>query len=143
MPVALCVGINYGQGPLFLAPLPLRSVTGMLPFAKLAIPKATGIPLVPFHLVAANFFPWITLDEWSLTVTNALKEHLLLETCGFADPVKHISSLVALLQPEWLIFHGVGCCVPSLGMKVRNALYRETIFCDNLSGPPTSNAIVY
>jgi hypothetical protein len=142
MPVALCVGINYIQSKTYTIGQALVHVTGMYDNATKAIKTATGASPKPFHLVAANFFPWVTEGSWSHAIDangkrgiNSLHEMLLLETCGFDDPVSHVRSLADILRPKWLIFHGVDNCVPMLGNTVRKLLRHEAIFCDNLAPP--------
>lgn len=140
LPVALCVGVNYTQWKSFGGSQPLVDKTYMYPKATQAISKAIGGSTGQFHLVAANFFPWVTVGIWSHATDasgkheiNSLHEMLLLETCGFDDPVSHVRSLAEILRPQWLLFHGVDNCVPSLGNTVRKLLCREAIFCDNIS----------
>lgn len=132
LPVALCVGINYIQKPTYSPGLALRSDTEM----RKAVAKVLNCKESSFHLVAANFFPWVTVGQWAKATGsgfNSLQELLVVETCGFDEPVAHIRTLAEQIDPEWIIFHGVDNCVPSLGIKVRNILRREVIFCDNIS----------
>ena len=136
LPVVVCVGINYIQKPTYTRRIKLVDDTGMHAITSQVISEVIGKPSGDFQLVAANFFPWVTVGTWAKatgTAFNALHEMLLLETCGFDDPVSHVRSLAEVLRPKWLIFHGVDNCVPSLGNTVRKLLRREAIFCDNIS----------
>lgn len=136
LPVALCVGINYTQWTGFGGSQLLVDRTNMYTKTTQAITDATAVAPGQFHLIAANFFPWVTVKGWGIATGksfNSLHEMLLLETCGFDDPARHIQSLADLLRPKWLIFHGADNCVPSLGSMVRKLLRREVICCDNIS----------
>lgn len=145
LPVMLCVGINYGQDARYLRRLqPLQDNTGMrtnlISAFKLsghAIPKS-------FHLVAANFFPWITRVNWQDLALNCLHSALLLRAFGYSDPTTHMSNLVALIDPEWLVFHGVGNSVPVLSLQMLNQFggtRPSVLLCDNLGRPVSKNSV--
>jgi hypothetical protein len=60
------------------------------------------------NLVFANFFPWITNQQWS--DLSVLEQVVLLQSHGYANPIEVIGSLFSRLQPHLLavIFHGGG-----------------------------------
>lgn len=145
LPVMLCVGINYGQDSSYLKRLqPLKDKTGMrsnlisaLKLSDQTVPKS-------FHLVAANFFPWITPVTWQELALNCLHSALLLRAFGYSDPTKHLNGLAALLQPEWLVFHGVGNSVPVLGLQMLSQLgdtRQSVLLCDNLGRHVSKNSV--
>jgi len=117
---------------------------------------ASPLPPQPdFHLVATNFFPWVTRRPWSELGTkgknplNTIEEALLLYCFGDANPVNRISKLIAKIKPCAALFHGANNCVPTLGAEVvrrrgagEGAPYWA--FSDNLAPPqnPPCNAVV-
>ncbi len=158
LPVVLAVGINYGQGGRYLRrPVPLLDRTGMRPKLskvqhKLADTDCPARSLKePFHLVAANFFPWITPLPWSAYSFNSIEEAALLFCCGHSDPEQYILELMRAVLPSAVVFHGANNVVPYMGTSVVRRhlagsypLHFETIFSDNLAGsyqPGISNAI--
>ncbi|MCW1913001.1 hypothetical protein OJ996_05430 [Luteolibacter sp. GHJ8] len=158
LPVVLAVGINYGQGKGYLnSPVPTVDRTGMR--SKLQKPaqllasqncEARGLD-EPFHLVAANFFPWITSEPWSSYNFNSIEEAALVSCCGYSDPHQYILDLIALIKPAAVVFHGANNAVPYMGAEVvRRSLAAnhssgfEVVFSDNLAGsyqPGVWNAI--
>jgi hypothetical protein len=144
LPVVMCVGINYGQGKDYLKPQPMHAITGMRTNLNSAF-KLAGYPSPdPFHLVAANFFPWITSISWQELAANCLHSALLLHAFGYSDPASHLNRLVSLLQPEWLVFHGVGNSVPVLSLQMLNQLgdaQPAVLFCDNLGRHVSKNSV--
>ena len=155
LPVVLAVGINYGQGPHYLSnrvPIcdntKMRARLGMvLAFLSNNACPAKEVPLKePFHLVAANFFPWITERDWSLFGFNCLEEATLIHCCGHFSPTDYVRDLMSRIQPDTVVFHGDENAVPYLGGCVSRTILApigfEVIFCDNLAnGVGISNAI--
>ncbi len=159
LPTVLAVGINYGQGCHYANNLPkLIEETGLLSRTKkvLEVLKIEGCceqlpdPKKTFHLVSANFFPWITYNSWgALGFLNAIEEAMLLKCAGHEDPEVYISELIDRVNPDAVMFHGANNIVPSLGLRVSKAQNypesdRSFILCDNLAPPGTkiSNALV-
>jgi len=181
-PVVLAVGINYGQmgshnylDPL-LFPNPPWDPTEMRTkldkvFATLrdetetkCVPPNFPDPL-EYHLVATNFFPWITQKSWSKCGFNFIEEMLLIYCHGFSDPFAHIEKICQRLLVETLkgekklkalVFHGAKNAVPCLGaefLRTRMAeIWKkiapedrpEIVFCDNLApsrNPNITNAV--
>ena len=172
LPVVLAVGINYGQGDKYLkGGVGLWDKTmmrGKLDRAIKVIADETRKPCVHpsfpkperYHLVATNFFPWITHKSWRACKFNSIEEMLLIYCHGFSDPFAHIEKICQKVQEEpakeekkmaGLVFHGADNAVPLLGaefLRTRTASeWQETrpdiIFCDNLarSGAPIRNAV--
>jgi hypothetical protein len=143
LPVVLCVGINYGQfkgakgRPGFARSPFLIDSTGMPSEVSKAFSLSPAKLPNSCHLIAANFFPWITNIRWEEAIDeSSIKEALLMRFCGYEDPIKIISDLINEVEPEFLVFHGANNCVPSLGTivnRVSKWKQRVTIFCDNLS----------
>ncbi|MFA5265978.1 MAG: hypothetical protein WC378_19325 [Opitutaceae bacterium] len=118
--------------------------------------------LSKFHLVAVNFFPWITRKEWTDKIKlNAIAEAMVLRCYGFDHPAARIADLVELIghsspgSPNcagvvpFVVFHGAGCAVPYLGVETVRILlspasiHSNYVFCDNLSRPlPPRNTAV-
>lgn len=132
LPVVLVAGINYGQqsGHDYVAAPPgLYDHSAMRP----RLENAVGL-LVPFgcaeltgedyHLVAANFFPWITRDPWTLAAPNCITEQLLVRYFGWPSPLGFIALLIQQLQIAsrrckhgltHIVFHGANNAVPGFG----------------------------
>lgn len=150
-PVVLCVGINYSQfkgpkgGVSHAGKTYLHTKTGMRANVASAFNKAgKGIP-AEYHLIASNFFPWITDQAWTSTCTNRGAEAMLFHCCGYSNPVAVIGSLMNQIQPEWVLLHGVNSCAPILGIQaLAYASLNNTtaLVCDNLGWHRTMNAIV-
>ncbi len=168
--VVVAVGINYGQGPRYLNQnhrVLLCDRTQMRPRLTVAAeaislncegPCPTApLPREGFHLVAFNFFPWITGQTWSNYNFNAIEEALLLHCCGWSDPLAHLADLLGKLgnAVTHLVFHGANNAVPLLGTafvrQYPELLERrdqsipsvQVILCDNLARPslPVANAV--
>ena len=164
--VVVAVGINYGQGPEYLdQPVPWRDATLM----RTRLDKAAGAVqaadsedcphmglLEAFHLVAGNFFPWITTNAWADHGFNGIEEALLLYCHGFADPHLYLAALLQEIGAEvtHLFFHGTNTPVPLLGTKFvqrhgdllapkNRPVDTQVIFCDNLARPslPVANSV--
>lgn len=118
----------------------------------------TQLPIVtpkPFHLVAVNYFPWITRSEWGAIGLNSIAESLALRCWGYSNPAAHIAELILKLSEypsnvrnvPFVVFHGAQNAVPYLALETMRALspthYTNYIFTDNLSRSwkPT-NAVV-
>lgn len=146
--VALCVGINYGQGVYYLKdqlltePKDLKAMRRNLSSVLGMVNK----PTPNFHLIAANFFPWISQAAWGSIAASVVDEAVALRACGYNDPVSVISTLVRQIQPEYLIFHGIGNCVPILGLQVLRATGHGSqatcLFTGNLAYATTANYIL-
>ena len=106
----------------------------------------------PFHLVAVNYFPWLTNDAWGDIGLNAIAESLVLRCWGFDHPEAHIADLIAMISENdrgtegfvgkipLVIFHGANNAVPYLALDtIRRAglwgtgLFTNNIFSDNLA----------
>jgi hypothetical protein len=159
LPIVLVVGINYGQGCQYACnPTLLVEDTRMLSRTMKVLKSLSAdgcskrlAPLEQsFHLVSANFFPWITYSSWGESgFLNSIEESILLECVGYEDPVDHVSGLIDRVKPDAVIFHGANNIVPYLGIKVSktpSSLGSDSSFilCDNLAPPGTkiSNALV-
>jgi len=158
LPVVLAVGINYGQmgASNYLAtPVPLWDQTGMRPRLDQAVAlieskteKNCAHPPFPkpgrYHLVATNFFPWITQNSWLSYNFNAIEETLLIGCHGFCDPFTHIEAICEAIgaKLQGVVFHGANNAVPYMGAdflrtrmaKKWKAERPDIIFCDNLGG---------
>jgi hypothetical protein len=160
LPVVIAVGINYGQGAAYLTnKVRWRDSTQMRSRLNKAgkIIQGPGTDDCPFarfrknkfHLVAGNFFPWITTCSWDTHGFNGIEGPLLLHCHGFRDP---FASLAALLtsaigkEVSHLFFHGTNTPVAQLGVdfirlhgSLLNPASRSTsiqvVFCDNLARP--------
>ena len=173
LPVVVAIGINYGQGGKYLRPSFIKGVldeTEMRPrFANAAaqIGKAEckTASLQRYHLVAANFFPWITAVNWLEHGFNAIEEALFIRCFGYSDPIKPLIDLIVTAIDEaqhakesrsyWLIFHGAQNAVPYMAFDLLTAMQKhkdwvsrmgpnlqEIVFSDNLAyPPPVSNAV--
>lgn len=156
LPVVLAVGINYGQGNYYISnTVPIfDKKMNMRPRLNLALDHLTGSECTTklqelggaFHLVAANFFPWVTTKAWSAFQFNGIEEATLIHCCGHQSPTDYIQDLIDRIAPVTVVFHGANNAVPYLG----GCVYREalepfdldTIFCDNLAhGRGMSNSI--
>lgn len=160
--VVLAIGINYGQmgnHNYLTTPVPICDKTGMRPklqaVSQILEDKCVGCfgSKLPknFHLVVANFFPWITQRRWG--AFNSIEETLLLRCHGFNDPHALLDDLITQLDRDLicLVFHGANNAVPILGAEFvsgRSASLRglspRIVFCDNLApnaGNGPSNAI--
>lgn len=158
LPIVIAVGINYGQGAGYLkGGVPTFAPTGLLPKLKRVYQSLAGSSCSardldePFHLVAANFFPWITSQPWASYNFNCIEEAALLFCCGHADPQEYILELIRRINPVAVVFHGANNSVPFMGAEVvRRSIAEdpsptfEVVFSDNLAGsfqPGVSNAI--
>ncbi len=163
LPVVLAVGINYGQGANYLAnPSLVWNSTRMrarldqaVALAESTTEKNCAHPPFPkpgrYHLVATNFFPWITQESWSDYGFNSIEEMLLIHCHGFRDPFAHIEAICRRLEKELygLVLHGAKNAVPLLGAEfLRTCMaseWRENgpdiVFCDNLA--PSQNPKIY
>jgi hypothetical protein len=138
-PVVLCVGINYGQQggrKNYCKGQGLCDATGMRKNLQSALNLANvTISLGQSHLVAANFFPWITLKSWQNVAPNCLVSALLLRSFGFEDPGSAMASLIDRIGPSCLVFHGSGNAVPMLALETIQKCQWKTpkiLICDNL-----------
>ena len=155
---AICVGINYGQGISYLKGQPLLEPKDLKKMRKNLGDAFVSSGFVrknekadqedeppDFHLVAANFFPWISKKPWSSIVSNRIDESILMKCCGYSDPVGLITSLVKAVEPKWLVFHGASNCVSSLGLEVvyhtSHISGMRRILSDNLAYHVKSNFI--
>jgi hypothetical protein len=139
LPVVLCVGINYGQQggrKNYCKGQGLCDDTGMREKLQSALTLAkVNVCLDKSHLVAANFFPWITLKSWQNVAPNCLVSALLLRSFGFEDPSSDMASLIDRIEPYCLVFHGSGNAVPMLAFETLQKCQSETpkvLICDNL-----------
>ena len=149
--VVLAVGINYGQmgtHNYLTTPVPICDKTRMRPklqelgqFLEDKCDECFCSKLPEkFHLVVANFFPWITQRRWG--AFNSIEEALLLRCHGFNDPHAPLDDLIAKLDRDLicLVFHGANNAVPILGAEFvsrRSSSLRglspRIVFCDNLA----------
>ena len=134
-PVVLAVGINYGQQgthDYVASPPDLYDRTNMR--AKL---HAAVTALIPhgcvnltangYHLVAANFLPWITTKPWAKCAPNCITEQFLLRYFGWPSPLGFVALLIQQLQIACrtcqhglthIVFHGVDNAVAAMGTGV-------------------------
>lgn len=149
LPVVLCVGVNYGQVPTSIG-VGITDHTGMfsnLPGAAKLIADECSDCLCnlpkDFHLVATNFFPWLSIKEWSSLRLNTIQEALLLHCFGDSDPASRVRNLIFAVKPHSVIFHGANNCVPTMALSSIRSIGPVTnlVLCDNLSRPVTNNAV--
>ncbi|HCN78538.1 MAG TPA: hypothetical protein DIT13_15255 [Verrucomicrobiales bacterium] len=106
--------------------------------------------MASFHLVAANFFPWIT--QWTWGDLNSIEESILLRGSGHPDSVGHVVGLIQKIRPQVVMFHGANNAAPGLGWHVMDRLCGPSwnradckfVFSDNLAPPnrAISNAVM-
>jgi hypothetical protein len=180
--VVVAVGINYGQ---FAGSRPSAipnpknwAATGMWRRLLLVLQRLDEECLVgqveeryegifsdldnvnkPFHLVAVNYFPWLTTSEWGEIGLNSISESLAVRCWGYEDPAKHIANLIKSIAKQskgtqrnvgefpFILFHGASNAVSYLALDTIRCLkdncFANYIFCDNLSRPfPPVNAVV-
>ena len=103
----------------------------------------------PFHLIAANYFPWATQSEWGTIGLNAIAESLVLRCWGYANPADRIARLIRLIakakpgdemcvgEIPFVIFHKAKNAVAYLALEtirlLKGNFYSNYIFSDNLS----------
>jgi len=176
--VVVAVGINYTQfskknGSAAMVGLPAWRAAGMRPRLDLTLTYLDGAcfggtiekrfagKIPRFHLVAVNFFPWVTRDQWTQigrtktgekTNLNAIAEALVLRCWGYDHPATHIAGLIdsiAAISPgtnalagdlPFVVFHGADCAVPYLAIETIRMLAlgnvrTNYVFCDNLTLP--------
>lgn len=147
LPVVLAVGINYGQQQArdyLQRPPGIYDDTGLRPGLEAVVnglmqrghherPLKNGY----YHLVAANFFPWITTEGWADCTKSVLTEELLLRYFGWPNPLEFIYALVPELhrlcrdvdRPEQglthVVFHGAQSAAARCGVAVVAQLTQE------------------
>lgn len=152
LPVIIAVGINYGQGSDYL----LGNV-GLLDSTKMRSKLLKVLESLrkecanfpeskSFHLVAANFFPWITDNSWGEYALNSIEEMALIKCIGHEDPCEHVAELISSLEETApltaVVFHGANNSVPFLGDALLRSVKSRAfnaIFCDNLAGSVGNN----
>jgi hypothetical protein len=133
----VCVGINFGQGTGYLGGQRLTDPTGLVTMRnhlQSAFCANKQPRLSEFHLVAANFFPWISKKAWGQTAKESIDEAVLLIACGYSEPISVIADLVNQIQPSYLVFHGVGNCVTVLGTEVIRTIGKGSCMTSILTG---------
>jgi hypothetical protein len=158
--VVVAAGINYSQGDNYLRwaiSNPFKSgpfdKTNMRLKLDSVLARLTGTntaensPIPVYHLVAANFFPWITRLTWREQVRSSIEETLLLRCYGVADPYEHIVDLVTRIQDAAggktkvsIVYHGAHSAAAHMGGEMTSRLSRHLvakldaiIFADNLA----------
>jgi hypothetical protein len=135
LPVALVVGINYGQRATS------ASIVGrcedQIGYAKYV---AVLGKKRDYHTVVWNFFPYLTKSEWMEDVSNSAEEAERVFDAGYVDPYGVFSDLVHRLQPELIVFHGICSAVPVLARSAIRSVQRTAILVPNLSRPALSRA---
>jgi hypothetical protein len=113
----------------------------------------------PFHLVAVNYFPWVTRSEWGAIGLNAIAESIIIYCWGYANPAERVAQLIELIakarsgaekyvgEIPFVVFHGANNAVPYFAFETIRLLsgkfFSNYIFSDNLSRPSQpANAIV-
>jgi hypothetical protein len=149
-PVILVVGINYGQQSTAPGrgwdytqnPPGLNENTGMRPrvaaVIRLLIEQGNEVqPLgQPYHLVAANFFPWITTEPWNECTRSVLTEELLLRYFGWPNALDFVGAIIQELQDRaadlhpdkgltHIIFHGAQNATMRGGLALTGQLTRD------------------
>ena len=152
--VVLCIGINFGQGSSYLSNPP-SLIEDLSTMRRLVVDAAkldgsnagNWRALYPmrinrFHLIASNFFPWITLNGWGSL--NGIEETFALRLFGYPSVFKSVSALCRQLQPVLVVFHGVSNIVSRLGLEAIEAMGTsrpaEILFCDNLGRMVKANS---
>ena len=161
LPVVLVVGINYGQhgtaatrGHDYLHKPPgLYDDTGMTDrleaVVRLLVDQGNSIVPVEkngYHLVATNFFPWITTKLWKDCTRSVLAEELLLRYFGWPDPLDFVTRLVQEFYRQCqtlnldyrkglthVIFHGAQNAAMRCGLSLTSQFTR-----DHSASPQTS-----
>jgi hypothetical protein len=104
----------------------------------------------PFHLVAVNYFPWVTQTEWTEIGLNSIAEALVLRCWGHTHPEERIAGLIKMISEKrpgekgfcvgeipFVVFHGANSAVPYLALDTIRLLdgkfFGNFVFCDNLS----------
>lgn len=156
--VIIAVGINYGQSAVASG---IYDETRMRPHldgafellkkhlrpgcirSELPLPKS-------YHLVAYNFFPWLTSAPWSELGINAIEEALLVYCLGYSGVFKPLDELLKKIKSaggkiKWVVFHGANNAVAALGTAFCQTLHPvnrpEILFCDNLAWKVASNSV--
>ena len=167
LPVIVAVGINYGQGEQYLTkPVRWRDSTQMRSRLKKAGEAFENdqtqdcvFAKLPrrFHLIAGNFFPWITGLAWGDYHFNGIEEAMLFHCFGFKNPYTSLNELLIGLIGKavtHLFFHGTNSPVPTLGVQFLHQHPTvltptdtgpsiQVVFSDNLARPhlPISNSV--
>jgi hypothetical protein len=132
-PVALVVGINYGQ---------IGTSTGRIGatednigyHAKISeLAASQRLAVVDFAVVLWNFFPYLTDLPWTEQMKNSKQEAAFLFEEGYPDPLAVFEHVHSALRPEILVFHGVGSAVPILAHLALRRIRRRAFLVDNLS----------
>ncbi|GEP45864.1 hypothetical protein BGE01nite_51550 [Brevifollis gellanilyticus] len=126
-PVALVVGINYGQNGTSAGSV--GRVSEPLGYAQ-HVKTITGQDC---HTVLWNFYPYLTQEEWCEEVGNSAKEAELLFDGGYDDPFGVFAKLCEELKPEFIVFHGVTCSIPILARVVLPSVRCRCFLARNLS----------
>lgn len=159
--VIVAVGINYGQqgttdylnsSRLFSGIYDSTEMRPRLNAALEALRKDCSRDDLPkadeYHLVATNFFPWITARAWGALGLNSIEETLVIKCFGYPDPVTVLCDELKTWDDPLLVFHGAENAVPYLGLELcrrlatQKALVVGTLFTSNLAPGwrPLSNA---
>lgn len=164
LPVVVAIGINYGQGGEYLGRPFIKGVFDVTKMRRRFENAVASIGTAAcdirdlqtgYHLVAANFFPWITAVSWREHGFNAIEEALFIRCFGYSDPFWHLLDLLDTLVTAdggtryWLVFHGAQNAVPYMAVELLAHLQNhknwgarlepkleQIIFSDNLAYPP-------
>lgn len=161
LPVVVAVGINYWQfgknsQPWVKQGWRATKMRRRLDEAMRMLDGKCGFKSADrYHLVAVNFFPWITRSPWS-NIPNSLTEALALYCWGIPKAPELIATLIKQLDTgaaeaaPIVAMHGVNNAVPALSLRVVQSVNEPTpssvrfIYSDNLgyAAPPRNVAVL-
>lgn len=133
LPVALVVGINYGQEGTS------KSVCGRwkdkIRYAEHVAQMANKkkLPVRDYSVVLWNFYPFLTEKQWTKEHCNSRDEAQLIFDSGYKDPFATFETICRELSPAVLIFHGVTSAVPILARIALRRINRSGLLVPNLS----------
>ena len=139
-PIALIVGINYGQysqngsSRKFIDSLkddPQDNVN----FAKLisCLAKKENLPAIDYGVTLWNFYPYLTAHEWTKNLKNSKAEAEKIFDEGYNDIISTFTTVVESLNPQLIVFHGITSAVPILARVSLRAVKRSGFLVPNLS----------
>jgi len=127
LPLALVVGINYGQR---------QSSASAVNCSQDDVGYSEHVATVgtkSYHTVIWNFFPYLTESEWLEDISNSADEAERIFDRGYLEPFEVFASLVDNLDPELIVFHGISSSVPILARVALRRVGRCGILVPNLS----------
>jgi hypothetical protein len=111
-PIALVVGINYGQCETAGAPAHQAVIGYSRKITRLA--KLQKLNVENYTVVLWNFYPYLTESEWTEEVTNSKEEAEKIFDDGYNNPFAVFEKVYSELNPQIIVFHGITSAVPIL-----------------------------